>query len=131
MSWLVMFTMLGSSVGISIYRHVCSTSGIIEMGLGDEDHCCGPMNETHSLYTSNSLTFEASCCEFQVTHINLPVVSIVNPILELSATLFIAQLPLALITEPEQSFSQLYVFYDHGPPLPGIDLNIIHSVFLI
>jgi hypothetical protein len=128
-AWLVIFTILGSSVGLSIYKHVCSSSGIVEMGVGNEDHCCSSTIPVHFNNNCESETgaiqIESSCCEFQVKHLNLPVVSTMKLNIDLKPVILTSLIPLELFDVQVEKQIKNYQLFDHGPPLLNPYLKMI------
>lgn len=54
-----------SAAGVPLSKHVCFLSGLTDVALGHQTHCCGEKTESKS---QSAQELKTKCCELSVSH---------------------------------------------------------------
>jgi hypothetical protein len=125
---LLSLLMLTSSMGISINKMICLSSGKVKVALWELKDCCPEEEEENS----NLPGFQARCCDFFSEYVQVDFLSMENNFqLKLIKSFFTPILSLfcqyfSLFTANSSEF-----YGDIPPPVHGISLLKLISVFRI
>jgi hypothetical protein len=132
-SFLLMVTLLSSTIGISMYQHICSVSGRVESSMLNDFGCCGSSEDEDGCIAPVSTTaaFEHGCCSLALNYLKTDLISVIKEVTANWIKIPVAELPYnyftSLLTETKINF----LFESDTSPPSGRDILVHKQSFLI
>ena len=132
-SLMLVMILLSSTIGISMYRHICGASGKIESSVVNDFGCCSS-EENDGCTTpvqSSGFALSHNCCSLSLSYLKTDFISVINEVTANWISVQVATLPFSVDKIYTAENKTEFLFETYTSPPSGRDILVQKQSFLI
>ncbi|MGI8891855.1 MAG: hypothetical protein ACR2GN_00205 [Bacteroidia bacterium] len=131
-SLFLIVTLLTSTIGISMYQHICNAGGKIERSFSNDFGCCGTEDDDGCMApVSATTTFAQNCCSLALNYLKTDLISVIKEVTADWNYVPVATLPFSNHTFITAENKAVWLFENDTSPPSGRDILVQIQSFLI